>query len=696
MKLAKLIVVTLLLTGLFFNTEGIAQPRMKIKKKEFKIAEGDSFKIAWKAVKKGNRQFFQRKYYTFRNASQYYEEALKYNAENAALNYNLAVAYLFSYPRAKSLQYFEKTLELNPDLAEQTKYYYARSLHLNEKFSEAIVEYQAYLSLLKKKQYKKEEPKIKRYMSQCSFGQELVKQPKRMLIENLDSINTEYAEYSPVLTPEADKLYFTSRRPISKRRNAQDFKYNEAIFVADMKGDEIAGVKLASKKINSKGNDGVLGISPDGQKLYLYKGVRMGDIFVSELNKKGEWKSPARLSDASYKHTSQNSVAINPINNELYFVTDGSAGEGGTDIFMKQSKKNGKSWKKQAETIGDHINTEFDETAVYVTPDGKYLYFSSEGHNSMGGFDIFRCTSKETGGWSDPENMGIPINTPDDDMFLFSHPNGRDAYISSVRPDGKGDKDIYRITFLGEEKDILITNEDQWLADVSETTAEVSIQEEVEIKKTLLTVVKGKILDYNSTEPVAADIEITDNKTNEQVKSVQSKPETGEYVVALESGKNYALTVKADNYMFFSQNFVIADSVKYQEIDLNVKLQPMTEGSKVILKNTFFESGSANLTPESYGELDRLVAIFKMYPDIIIEISGHTDNKGSKAFNLKLSKNRAQSVADYLKSKGVTDAQLIVAGYYFMFPIETNDTEEGRALNRRVEAKIIKVGTKAE
>ena len=210
-------------------------------------------------------------------------------------------------------------------------------------------------------------------------------------------------------------------------------------------------------------------------------------------------------------------------------------------------------------------------------------------------------------------------------------------------------------------------NEDNLIASLAVPVKETFIEKEVEIEKIRLTLVKGSIADYNTNTTLEAEIEIVDLETNKVIKTVKSNAETGKFIIPLPSGKNYSMTVKMNDYMFHSENFNVKESTSYAEIMKEISLQPISEGSKIILKNTFFESGKSIITEESYTELNRFIPIFEQYPDMVIEISGHTDNTGSKSINQKLSAARAKAVVEYLISNGVNPKNLKAVGYDFQF-----------------------------
>ena len=344
---------------------------------------------------------------------------------------------------------------------------------------------------------------------------------------------------------------------------------------------------------------------------------------------------------------------------------------------------------EDAINLGAVINTPYDEEGVFVDVEGEILYFSSKGHNTMGGYDVFKSV-KVNGKWTKPENMGYPINTPDDDIFFSFSRNGKHAYYSSFDPSGYGERDLYMITLLGPEKPVLFDEDYDYLAYLTEPVKEDALHDKVEVKENMITIVKGKIMDAVTMGPLGGVIvEIYDNELGRMVANFESNTRTGEYMVSLNSGRNYGFAVKAKEYMFHSENLVIPPATTVQEIYMDFLLNKVKVGSKIILKNIFFDFDKATLRSESATELDRLVKLLIDVPTMKIEISGHTDNVGSDNYNKQLSEDRAKAVVEYLIEKGIDEDRLTYAGYGETQPIADNDTEEGRQVNRRTEFKVL-------
>jgi len=250
--------------------------------------------------------------------------------------------------------------------------------------------------------------------------------------------------------------------------------------------------------------------------------------------------------------------------------------------------------------LGPTINTQYGEEGVFLHPDGKTLYFSSQGHTSMGGYDIFKTVyNSETKTWSKPANLGYPVNTPDDDVFFVISASGKHGYYASFNANGYGEKDIYVITFLGLEKPMVMNNEDNLLASQAAPVKETVIAPVLAIKEAQLTILKGVITDELTKQPLEATIEIVDNLKNQVIASFTSNSSTGKYLVSLPAGRNYGIAVKKDNYLFHSENFDIPNTAAYQEVIKDVALKNIAVGSKIILKNIFFDFDKATLRPES-------------------------------------------------------------------------------------------------
>jgi outer membrane protein OmpA-like peptidoglycan-associated protein/tetratricopeptide (TPR) repeat protein len=660
--------------------------------KEFFKEKKDELKIAKNNIEDGDVLYLKGVAF-YKQAVEFYLLANKFNPNNALLNFKIGQCYLYSSSKLKSIPYLEKALSLNPLVDQDLQYSLGMAYHLDMQWDKSISAFNTFLGTIKEKDYPTIYEDAKKQIHECVNGKLLIQNPVRVFVENVGSaINTPFADYGPVISADESVMIFTSRREGSTGGKL-DPGINEPfedIYMSTKKdGKWTAAVNMGSP-INTEDHDANSGLSADGQKFLIYVGKNNGDLYESEL-KGTVWSKPEQMNrNINSDNFHESSACYSPNGKMLYFVTDNPdlGGFGDRDIYVSTKDEKGK-WGKPT-NLGATINTKYGEEGIFIHPDGKTLYFSSEGHQTMGGFDIFKSVYDEAlKTWSKPENVGYPVNTTDDDVFFVVSANGRHGYYTSFSETGYGKNDIYMITFLGAEKQGVFSNEDNLLASVTAPVKETVVAPAVVIKEAQLTILKGTITDALTQKPLEATIEIMDNKTNESVASFTSNSSSGKYLVSLPAGRNYGIAVKKENYLFHSENFDIPITAAYEIVKKDVELKNIAVGSKIVLKNIFFDVSKATLRPESTTELQRLLKLLLEVPTLKIEISGHTDSKGSAEYNQTLSDNRAKAVVDYLIKAGISADRLVSKGYGKDQPIATNDTEEGRQLNRRTEFKIL-------
>ena len=484
---------------------------------------------------------------------------------------------------------------------------------------------------------------------------------------------------------------FTSRRPntVGGGIDPGINEYFEDIYISNKQTDgKWSNATNMGEPVNTKDHDANSGLSADGTKFLIYIGKNNGDLYESELDGTTWSKPEAMNKNINGDKSHESSACYSPDGKAVYFVSDKPGGIGDRDIYISYKDDKGK-WG-EAKNLGTTVNTKYGEEGVFIHPDGKTLYFSSQGHKGMGGYDIYKTIYNDSlKTWSNPENIGYPVNTPDDDVFFVVSASGRHGYYTSFNPNGFGEKDLYMVTFLGAEKPMIQNNEDNLIASQVAPVKETVIAPVMEIQEAKLTILKGVITDELTKKPLSATIEIIDNQMNEVIATFTSNSSTGKYLVSLPAGKNYGIAVKKEGYLFHSENFDIPNTAAFQEVTKDVELKNIAVGSKIILKNIFFDFDKATLRSESTNELQRLTKLLVDVPTLKIEISGHTDSKGANDYNLALSENRAKAVVSYLIKAGIAANRLTSKGYGEEQPISTNDTDEGRQLNRRTEFKII-------
>ena len=686
MQLNKLL---LFLLTLSVNFTRVFSQDIEFSRENFKDKK-DELKEALKNIEKGD-VFLNLEPYYFKNAIPFYLEAYKLNPNNSVLNYHLGKSYLYSNFKDKAIDYLEKAVQLNPQVAPDIHLYLGMGYHIDMQWDKSIEAFNKHLAILHPKDESGVREEIQIALKQCTFGKEIVAHPVRVKIDNVGAgINSPYPDYSPVISADESIMLFTSRRP-ETTGGGMDPLINEPfedIYLAERANGVWGQAKNMGTNVNTDGHDSNCGLSADGQKFLIYKDVNRGDVFISELEGV-EWSKPARLNKNINTDFHESSSCFSPDGNVIYFVSDKpEGGLGGRDIY-KSTKDNKGKWG-EAVNLGSVINTALDEEGVYLHPDGKTLYFSSKGHTSMGGYDVFKSIFDENlQVWTTPQNIGYPINTTDDDVFFTVSASGKHAYYSSIRPGGYGEKDVYLITFLGEEKHISPVTEVPVISKVSDSIKEEVAPKKLEVQEAQLTLLKGLILDENTKQPIAATIEIIDNEKNEVIASFKSNSVTGKYLVSMPAGKNYGISVHKEDYLFHSENFDLPKSSEYQEVEKVITLKNIAVGNSIVLKNIFFDFNKSTLRNESENEIQQLVKLLTDVPTMKIEISGHTDNRGSDEYNKNLSNLRAKAVFDRLIASGIDISRLTYVGFGEEKPIATNDTEEGRQLNRRTEFKVL-------
>lgn len=651
-------------------------------------SDKDGLKLAKEKLEEGD-EYFEMEDNFLKLAIEPYEEAQKFNPNNAELNFKLGKCYLYSSFKQKALPYLEKAKKLNTSIHPDIDFYLAQAYHLDMQWDKAVSYFDAFL---KNHSNSSDANLVKlavKEKNDCATGKDIASKPIRVQIDNLGKeINTEFHEYKPLISADESVLFFTSRRPGSIGNEKDPFYndyYEDIYFSQKLSFGQWSQAKNLGAPVNTADHDANSGLSVDGSKLIIYLGSKNnGDLFESELVG-DKWSSPKEMNkNINTDKFHESSASYSPDGKSVYFVSDKPGGIGDRDIYISYLDDKGK-WGK-AENLGNVINTEFGEEGVFIHPDGKTLYFSSQGHKGMGGYDIFKSIyNTQTKTWSTPENIGYPVNTTDDDVFFVVSADGKHGYYTSVNSKGFGGRDLYMITFLGAEKKEVKEVKTVEVAKV-EKTEKVVIKEEPIAR---LTILKGIISDEVSKKPIEGSIEIVDNNLNQTISTFTSNSASGKYLVSLTAGHNYGIAVKKNGYLFHSENFDIPDTAAFQEIVKDIPLKKLEIGSKIILKNIFFDFDKATLRQESTNELERLLKLLNEIPTLKIEISGHTDSKGANDYNKTLSESRAKAVVDYLIKAGISSSRLTFKGFGEEQPISTNDTEEGRQLNRRTEFKIL-------
>lgn len=475
--------------------------------------------------------------------------------------------------------------------------------------------------------------------------------------ENLGrEINSQFDELAPVISPDGKLLFFCRDghpKNIGKK-HLQDIWFSR--LLDDGSWSEAQNI---GKPLNDDLENYVNSVTPDGNVLLLgniYK--KKGEGFSVSYKAGNRWSKPEKIPIKNYYNKSKYASAYISNNEKVLLLgcqRDDTHGD--VDLYVCFMGDDG-VWS-EPKNLGPTINTRQYDDAPFLAADGLTLYFASKGHGGHGA-DIFisRRLDKSWEKWSKPENLGYPFNTSGDDISFFITAKGDYAYFSSSEG-SVGGQDIFR----------------------------AQLPDKFKPKSVVL--VSGKVYNAKTKKALDAEVRYETLPEGEEAGVARTNPETGEYKIVLPSGAKYGYRAEAKGYISVNQNLDLTKSKEYYEIEKNLELVPIERGQNAVMNNIFFDFNKASLSPESYPELNRLVKILNEYPKMEIEVAGHTDNVGSDDYNQKLSENRAKAVADYFISKNISRDRVIAKGYGETQPIATNDTEEGRHLNRRVEFVIL-------
>ena len=621
-------------------------------------------------------------------------------------NFGAGELYLKTIGKELAVKYFLRVYRQDADYRFDIEYRIGMSYQYGLEFNKAIDFYTRYKDKLTKKPNYQGKDKVDmkdvdRRITECKNGKEFVASPKPYSIVNIGrEINSEFEDFAPILNASEDEIFFTTRRRDGNTYEnvAEDNKPYEDIFTTTRIGTTWQKAKNIGPTLNTKFFDSSLAFSPDGTTLFVYKDDGGGDIYFSERKKDGSWSSLEALPGVINSSYKESSISITKDGELLYFASERPGGFGGSDIYVCTKDSRGE-WSR-VKNLGSAINTEYDEDGPFIDYDGKALYFSSRGRKGMGGFDIFKSNllDKEKNEWSDPENMGYPINSPDDDVFFSGTKDGKRWYYSSVRGDGLGYSDIYKIEPSTEEKKPPVA--------AKEPEPVIELPKVEPVKEPIVEEVKPKVepkpevvpvqyvvnvVDADSKSPLDAKVRMQGLKDNLVVGIENLAEGSSKFLIVATTTKDYRLSVEKEGYVFQTLTVKIEGaSAKEKTINKTIEMRKLSVGVVSILRNIYFDFEKATFKTESYSELNKLETMMKQNASLQVEIGGHTDSVGDNKFNLGLSLRRANAVKNFLTSKGVDTRRIKAVGYGETKPLASNDDEEeGRQFNRRVEFKVL-------
>lgn len=747
------------LAMIVLNVRLTAQTNVEWKKENFPGRESE-YNKAYKAYDEGNRLYYNIGPPGYEGALVQYLEAYKFNPDNDQLNFHLGHIYFALHKPHDAEKYYEKAISINPSLREQILYELAVSYHQDGDWDGAISHYKEYKTFITQGGHKhlnmhesdiKHEVKyVDLCIKQCETGKVISHDTVPIIFENISpSINTQYPEYSAVVNHDENLLIFVSRRPgnTGERDNHGSVFEFEDVYFSRRDANGWSKAEHLHGDVNSHAHEAPVWVSGDGTRLLLYYNKsknpnlqKQGDIYESDFVE-GKWTDPSPLKQVN-SNWRETHASMSNDGKTIYFTTNNPkwAKHGGMDIVKTTLGSDGK-WSEPVD-VGGKINTEWDEESPFIKPDNKQFYFSSQGHTSVGGFDFFKCELQGDGTFSEPINMGVPLNTPFDDAFIYFSDDGKRVYFNSNRDGGYGSADIYegfildKIVFPVEVKlydsetkepigsasvQIKKTSSDSVFTAINAGSgiysSSVGIMKNFEakvsaddyndesftfntkfdkltnfdtivIRKTLYLqkdyspiTFTGQLYDKVSGKPVDGTLEVTVG--TDKIAKVTTVNTV--FSVELPRNKEYTFTALARGHMPYRETFKL--TVKNAKKDFY--LDRIKVGDRFAMRNVQYESGKATLKKESITELEILKEFMTENPYIRVEVSAHTDIVGSHAMNMKLSIARAKSIYTWLTKNGIAAERITYKGYGPDLPIADNGTAEGRALNRRSEIKIL-------
>lgn len=589
------------------------------------------------------------------------KKALNFDHNFIEAHLLLAEIYFHEGDYEKSIEPWQSAVFIDSLFFPAARYYLGSALFRSGHYEKALESFNIVL------QMKRLRPAIleqtEKYLESCHFALSAIENPVPFNPVNPGpAINSQYSEYSPALTADEKTLIFTRKKALGRLAEHDQAYYYEDFYISTFVDGAWSEARNLGPPLNTTGNEGAQTITADGRHMYFTAcnrpdGFGSCDIYYASLQG-GVYSKPVNVGLPLNSSAWDSQPSVSSDGQTIYFASSRPGNIGITDIWMATRNADG-NWN-MPQNLGPVINTTGSELSPFIHHDNQTLYFASDGHPGMGGLDIFYSRRCENGQWGEPVNIGYPVNTHGDEFGMIVGASGMFAWFASDKEGGFGNSDLYIFELYEEARPQMVTY------------------------------MKGVVYDSENLEPLHVSFKLKDVKTGELIIKSSSDPIDGSYLVAIPTGKELALNVSKTGYLFFSENFNYKDpKTAVAPYIRDIPLQPIDDGHTIVLRNVFFEIDSYQLEPASYPELERLLLLLQQNQEITIEVSGHTDNTGSYDHNLLLSQNRARSVRNFLTGKGVSPKRIHYKGYADTRPVDTNDTPEGRANNRRTEIQIL-------
>jgi len=621
-----------------------------------------------------------------------FKELVRNDINNANFNYLTGMCYLkLPFENGRSIPYLERAVKnLTRNYVDgsykETKapidalFWLGQAYHLNRGYTPAQIYYNKYRDTLPVTDIYNIEM-AERQIESCKSAKELASHPVPVEISNLGNyINSKYKDFNPCLNGSGTSIVYTRVKP----KNANDTNnlniYSKIeLQILESHCDNTgrwSKPKDITKELGSKGNFKTLSLSADGTELLLFRddlengtvtGYRAASIYYAKKND-SVW-STAKILNSNINSTYwESNATISPSGKEIYFTSDRPGGLGGLDIYVSRLR-NG-VWGS-AINLGPTVNTKYDEETPVILPDGKTLFFSSEGHYNMGGFDIFYTKMIDTTKWTEPINIGYPINSTDDNLFFVPIGDGTKAYYSVARNEGYftfGEEDIYELEFMYDQNKF----------------------PEIQLS--------GKLIleDMNQLDS-SSNISAVDTISKKIVKSVMPDLTTGKYEMTMKPGE-YEIKFKANNYREVTKYISLPKALRPTPVHMDGNLIPesIKQNKYFEIRNIYFGVNLTDLDREAMIAIEKLYSTMNENPGLYVEILGHTDSQGSDEYNDKLSINRSRAVIDYLIKKGIDPMRFVSKGEGKTHLVANDLTDKGKIIadaakfNRRVEVRVLR------
>ncbi|WPP48546.1 OmpA family protein [Catalinimonas niigatensis] len=581
-----------------------------------------------------------------------YQQAVDNGVSDPLVYYRLGVCYTYALQlndQYKGIPYLESAFsrKSGTKIPEDIHFYLGQMYHRDIQIDKAISHYEKYRKTVDPND-KKRLKEVDQQLSICKNALFLINENKGIVIRSFEDVNSNYTEYNPLVTADESMLAYTAVRE-------ERGKIVEKIYTSYKNGGRWSTPEALN--VNTKYNVGTAGISADGQEMLIFVGGEnnTGSIYTITKDGKG-WTSPVDIGTRVNSRFLETTASITPDGKTLYFASNRPDGLGGMDLYKSERLPDG-SWGK-AENLGPTINTPNNEDAPFIHPDSKTLFFTSDGHNTMGGTDIFK--SYTTGGkWKQPENLGYPINTPTNDNYFTLTANGKTGYFSSERKGGKGGQDIYFFEMPESESNIP------------------------------LTLIKGRILAGEELKAVPTQIKVVDVEGNQKIDYVYNPDKkTGNYLIILPPGRNYDLIIESEGYLPYTVNVNIPNQTYFYELYQEIHLKPIKQfdvivGQEVTVKNAFYDvhgksETSVRQTNEAMLVQNDSLDLYDMMESIIAT----TD---TAAFNYLLDLMYAKNPIENIDFNAVANEKIESAGVAYYY----DETGEDNLIAKKVGNEII-------